>query len=184
MHVHTLLYVALCCSKFIQDDIREDMFDDRWYINIGPDPQFPLAPRSRPATHDSGGFFFGPEDLQILDCPNARLNGTCLNSCATLLQEFYSSPYSNCCAILSTHDLVRVRYNASDNDFWRNLKRTKYWVKDIWILPIHRTAAEHWVLAVIYPRSSKIHLFDSLADRKGWKRDVEVSRYSVHSICY
>ncbi|KIJ57552.1 hypothetical protein HYDPIDRAFT_104106, partial [Hydnomerulius pinastri MD-312] len=82
-------------------------------------------------------------------------------------------------AIFSTHDLPRIRYNASDDVLWRNTSWTKYWEKSIWILPIHRPSpCGHWVLCTIDLTSQRLFLFDSLAEQRPWKNDVQV-RYPV-----
>ncbi|KAH7918047.1 hypothetical protein BV22DRAFT_974300, partial [Leucogyrophana mollusca] len=80
------------------------------------------------------------------------------------------------CAVLSTHDLVRVRYNASDAELWRQMHRTQYWLKETWIIPIHRpSSVGHWVLCVANCSMRQLHLFDSYAERKMWRGDVKVS---------
>jgi Ulp1 family protease len=80
------------------------------------------------------------------------------------------------CAILSTHDLSRIRYNASDDILWRNTVWTSFWEKDIWIIPIHRPApVGHWVFCAVYFATKELHLFDSLAARRPWQNDVKVS---------
>ncbi|KAJ7251184.1 hypothetical protein B0H12DRAFT_1018887, partial [Mycena haematopus] len=76
------------------------------------------------------------------------------------------------CVVLSTHDLPRVRYKASDSVLWRFLGPTQYWTKSIWLLPIHRPAEQHWVCAVIDISSTSIYFYDSLASRSGWRRDL------------
>ncbi|KAG2737948.1 hypothetical protein P692DRAFT_201732194, partial [Suillus brevipes Sb2] len=79
------------------------------------------------------------------------------------------------CAILSTHDLPRIRYNAPDEVIWRQCSWTQYWERDIWVLPIHRPShIGHWVFCAIYLPSKEFHLFDSLGDQKHWKHDVKV----------
>jgi Ulp1 family protease len=78
-------------------------------------------------------------------------------------------------AIFSTHDLPRIRYNAIDDMLWRNTSWTRYWEKDVWVLPIHRPSnVGHWVLCVIYFSRKELHLFDSLAEWKPWRHDVKV----------
>jgi hypothetical protein len=123
-----------------------------------------------------------PDDLARLSCPTAHLNDVCLNGGAIVLQEYFSCSTSLCadkskrCAILSTYDLVRIRYRAADNELWRNLRHTFFWTKDIWILPIHRTTpADHWVLGIVFIHSHQLLLFDSLSSKRRWKQDVKVS---------
>ena len=126
--------------------------------------QYLLGQNGLPTVH------FEPKDINILTSPTARLNNVCMNSGSALLQSWFSSPTlpssipSAQCAILSTYDVVWVRYNATDEDLWCNIHKTSYWLRDIWILPIHRASpVEHWVLCVIYVRSHELFVFDSFA---------------------
>ncbi|KIK15548.1 hypothetical protein PISMIDRAFT_39624, partial [Pisolithus microcarpus 441] len=79
------------------------------------------------------------------------------------------------CAILSTHDLPHIRFNAEDDTLWRNPSWTRFWEKSIWILPIHCSLpVGHWVLCTIDFHSRQLFLFDSLAEQKPWRNDVKV----------
>ncbi|KAG2091619.1 hypothetical protein BD769DRAFT_1631979 [Suillus cothurnatus] len=114
---------------------------------------------------------FEPKDIKILASPTALLNDSLINGCAVLLylDSLQASPAVQQYAILSTHDLPRIRYNASDDMLWRNISRTKYWAKDVWIIPIHRpSGVGHWVF-------KELHLFDSFAEQQPWKSEVKVS---------
>ncbi|KAI6158808.1 hypothetical protein EDD17DRAFT_1487803 [Pisolithus thermaeus] len=112
-------------------------------------------------------------DINILTSPHAQLNDTCINGCATLLYSAFV-PTAASCAIFSTHDLPRIRFNAEDDTLWRNLSWTRFWEKSIWILPIHRSSpVGHWVLCTIDFRSRQLFLFDSLAEQKPWKNDIK-----------
>ncbi|KIM60363.1 hypothetical protein SCLCIDRAFT_89211, partial [Scleroderma citrinum Foug A] len=78
-------------------------------------------------------------------------------------------------SILSTHDLPHIRYNATDNVLWWNTSWTQYLEKDVWILPIHRLLCiGHWVVCIIDFSSKQLLLFDSLAECKSWKKDIQV----------
>ncbi|KAG2737098.1 hypothetical protein P692DRAFT_201687269, partial [Suillus brevipes Sb2] len=80
------------------------------------------------------------------------------------------------CAILSTHDLPRIRYNVSDDILWWNMSWMSYWEKDLWLLPIHQPSpVGHWVFCAVYTLTKELHLFDSLTDRQPWKNEVKVS---------
>jgi hypothetical protein len=125
---------------------------------------------------------FDPSDLARLGSPVACLNDVCINGGATLLQNVYSSPINptseHCqrCAIMSTFDLPRIRYNFSDDDLWRSIQRTAYWLKDIWVIPIHRShPAEHWVLCTASLETRELFLFDSFGIPSQWKQDIQVS---------
>jgi hypothetical protein len=117
-----------------------------------------------------------PKDIALLASPTACLNDVCINGCAVLLFSEMRSLFTGRGAMLSSHDLPRIRYNASDDILWRNVSWTSYWEKDVWILPIHRPSnIGHWVLCVIRFSSKELQLFDSFAERKPWKRDIKVS---------
>jgi Ulp1 protease family, C-terminal catalytic domain len=128
---------------------------------------------------------FEARELDILSSPTARLNDVCMNGGAALLQRYFSSSnypeasIAQRCALLSTFDLVHVRYKATDVDLWRNVYRSSYWLKDVWIIPIHRPQAEHWVVCIASLQTRQLFLFDSLAARRPWRQDIKVSRNRV-----
>ncbi|KAG1854571.1 hypothetical protein F4604DRAFT_1685944 [Suillus subluteus] len=75
---------------------------------------------------------FKPRDMSLLAQPTARLNDVCINGCMALLySETLRSSYFRPCAILSTHDLPHIRYNAADEILWWNTSWTSFWEKDI-----------------------------------------------------
>ncbi|KAJ6469415.1 hypothetical protein C8R45DRAFT_837134 [Mycena sanguinolenta] len=119
-----------------------------------------------------------PADLDRFLAPKGRLNGEGINGVMASLYLCFSNPYSpyvaaaTRCAILSTYDLPRVRYKASDSDLWRFLGPTEYWTKSMWLLPIHRPAEQHWVCAVIDVSSYSIYFYDSLASQSGWRSNL------------
>ena len=118
---------------------------------------------------------FLPSDTDLLASPQGRLNDTCINGCATLLYSAFM-PAAARCAVLSTHDLPRIRYYANDDSLWRNVSWTRFWEKPVWIIPIHRPLPMgHWVLCTIDFPSRKLFLFDSLAEPKPWKNEIKVS---------
>ena len=125
---------------------------------------------------------FDPIDLKRLQ-PTKMLNDVCINGCAALLQEHFSSlengttTFSRRCAIFSTYDLPRVRYQGYEDGLWRNTYKLKYWEKDVWILPIHRPEALHWVLCVADLRAHQLFLFDSFAELRPWEEDVPVRQH-------
>lgn len=133
-----------------------------------------VAERNHPSQDGYPHQIFEPKDIALLASPTACLNDTCINGCAVLLFSKLKSVVTGRCALLTSHDLPRIRYNASDDILWRNVSYTRYWEKDIWILPIHRPSnIGHWVLCVVRLSSKELHLFDSLAEKKPWKNDVK-----------
>lgn len=131
----------------------------------------------RPSSNDGiPSQIFDPRDISFLSSPTARLNDVCINSCAILLWHSQLDASGVQCAMLSTHDLPRIRYNALDDVIWRNTSWIHYWEKDIWVLPIHRPLGiRHWVLCIIRLSDKNLFLFDSLGDRQPWENDVKVS---------
>ena len=122
---------------------------------------------------------FMEPDIALLASPTARLNGTCINGCATLLYSSFmtTTPHTTSqCAILSTCDLVWIRKGLPDDGLWQSLSCTSYWLKDFWVIPIHREAVEggHWVLCVAYVRTRTLFMFDSIAEQAGWMSDIAV----------
>jgi hypothetical protein len=120
-------------------------------------------------------------DIDRLKSRTGRLTGFGVNGLAAALLNMFGDPespdavHANLCAVLSTYDLVRVRYKASDDELWRHLHCTKYWDKQIWLIPIHRVEEEHWVLAAVDIDQQQILFFDSLGVRsRGWRRDIRV----------
>jgi hypothetical protein len=124
-------------------------------------------------------FHFDERELKILSTPTAWLNDVCINGGATLLHNLLSAPtlpsavHSQRCALLSSFDLVHIRSDASDDVLWRSVCHSLYWTKDIWILPIHRTQPKHWVLCSISWSTNELFLFDSLAAREPWHKDIQ-----------
>lgn len=135
--------------------------------------------------YDAGGkpfrILFDAKELEIMASPTARLNDGCINGISHVLQDIFSAPThpasatSRRCALFSSHDLLMVRYNATDNDVWRHTQRSQFWLKDVWIFPIHQQSpVEHWVLAYACPHAHQIFYFDSFAEVAPWKREVKV----------
>lgn len=141
---------------------------------------------NRGAPRMVGRFSMYPDSIRLLFNPESWLDDVCINACAGLLQDFLSPPQlpssdaSRACAIFSTHDLVRLRLNATDEYFWGQVQATEYWNKATWIIPIHRPSPEnHWVLCIALPHSHILYLFDSFGHRGSWDRDVEVGLSSI-----
>lgn len=131
----------------------------------------PVPPRGR--------FHFSIEGdtFQQFLSPTARLNDNSLNGAAILLQTQLlkgGNDTAASVAVLSTHDLVRMRDGSPDDQIWRCAKHTDYWLKDTWVLPIHRRDINHWVLCIIYPNKKQLRLFDSFAEQRPWHVDIKV----------
>ncbi|EAU87769.2 hypothetical protein CC1G_11047 [Coprinopsis cinerea okayama7 len=117
---------------------------------------------------------FQDADLAILSSKRERLNDVCLNSGAELLRKHFAPlGHTSQCALFTTFALLFVTHHATHERLWRHVRRTEYWRKEVWLLPIHRRYPdEHWVIAILYPAKGEILLFDSLGARKPWKKDL------------
>lgn len=122
--------------------------------------------------------FFNTNDLNIMSSPKALLNDTCLNGITEYMCSILSHPLnpaslsSSRCALFSTFHILLECYHATNIDVWRRVRHTEYWLKDVWILPLHRSyPAGHWVLCTIFPHKQKLFLFDSFANKYPWKRE-------------
>ncbi|KII90983.1 hypothetical protein PLICRDRAFT_67778, partial [Plicaturopsis crispa FD-325 SS-3] len=170
----TVLDYYLADSSDDEDDMSDGEVPPHVPSAAIPTPFELCSSRILGADNNSRGACFEPSDLRILASPTARLNDNCMNGGARLLHSLSSAPNASRCAILSTFELVRIRDKSTDDVLWRNIRRSSYWLKDIWIVPIHRTSpVGHWVLCTIYPRRSELFLFDSLCGRRAWSSDVE-----------
>ncbi|TFK57975.1 cysteine proteinase, partial [Pluteus cervinus] len=115
-----------------------------------------------------------------LQRPTELLNNVCLNGGARLLQELCrrspnSAQHVDDCAVLTTYELPRIRFKASDEELWRQTRGSLYWTKNTWILPIHRAEPEaHWVCCVFQLQRRRLLLFDSLGSRGNWGNDIQV----------
>ncbi|KAG6827850.1 hypothetical protein H0H92_010266 [Tricholoma furcatifolium] len=134
---------------------------------------------SRYFPHRRGRVVFSPEDLRTLGSSDGMLNDVCINGITTLLAQRFSGPShpffpsARRCAIFSTYDLPMMRNRASSEEIWRRTRHTEYWSRDVWILPIHHSATQHWVMCTIFPCRGEIFVFDSLARSELWLRQVQ-----------
>ncbi|KAG7087101.1 hypothetical protein E1B28_013082 [Marasmius oreades] len=106
------------------------------------------------------------------------LCGDLINGCAGLLQELVSrdlaasgsalsSPdTASHTAVLSTYVLPKVFQEPGNDGVWRLARHSKYWCREIWILPLHDQEMEHWLLVVICLKSHDVYLFDSFGSRE------------------
>ncbi|KAJ7309971.1 hypothetical protein DFH08DRAFT_719066 [Mycena albidolilacea] len=141
-------------------------------VSLTRDPRIVVALDDRP-NHTLEAL-----DVDRIRSPTGRLNNWALNGLAASLLSIYGHPTSpfaamaNRCAVLSTFDLHRVHFRASDTSLWRHLSPTKYWEKRLWLLPIHRPDDEHWVFVAVAVHQQQLFFFDSLAQRQGWRKDL------------
>lgn len=111
--------------------------------------------------------------VALLSRPSSLLSGDAMNGCAFLLTSLASRQFST--AALHSYLLHYHRLNPNNPLIWKLVKRTSYWEKDIWVIPVHVVKKEHWVLATVYVKQRRIDIFDSLAGTSYVQSVVEVS---------
>ena len=147
-------------------------------INISTTNYFyPCATITQHVCPPCDGFpqqIFSLDNIALFSNAVGCLNDTCINGCVALLYSTFLPAVVHMCAILSTHDLLHVRYNATDEILWSNTSWSWYWEKEIWIIPMHWPCIGHWVLCTADFSSRWLLLFNSLAECHPWKKDVQV----------
>jgi Ulp1 family protease len=116
----------------------------------------------------------------------AWLNDEAINSiaqliqCTLLRQRFFSNSHN--CAIFGSHIFTLASHNSDIKTVHRNSRETIYWKRRIWIFPIHRPAAHHWVLAFVVHRRRTIFVYDSLGmySPEVWQDDLRVCPDAVN----
>ncbi|KIL55541.1 hypothetical protein M378DRAFT_90770, partial [Amanita muscaria Koide BX008] len=76
--------------------------------------------------------YFDTREMGILSTESACLNDVCVNGGAALFQSIFDT--NSKFALLSTFDLPRIRYHATDQNVWRNIRHSLYWEKNIWVI--------------------------------------------------
>ncbi|KAJ8076923.1 hypothetical protein AAF712_011238 [Marasmius tenuissimus] len=121
---------------------------------------------------------FQARELAILENSTARLNEDCVNGCAILLQEQFSSMDTSV-TVFSTFTIPSLMQKSSwTQAAWRVVQHTEYWSKRIWIIPIHSRTMEHWAVAIVKADTREIILFDSFASKKflaEWLPKIQVT---------
>lgn len=78
---------------------------------------------------------FEPQDIAMLASPTLCTNDICINGCISLLFAVLGVPEEHQYAVFSTHDLPHA-CNYDDDHLWRAIQHTKFWTKEVWIIPI------------------------------------------------
>ena len=134
-----------------------------------------IGTRQCPAMDGFRSLTFEPCDIARLASPTECVNDICINGCIPLLFSIIKPTEPNQFAVFSTYDLTHVRYNATDKLLWKATAHTMFWLKDVWIIPIHRPSiVGHWVLCIAHISRRELWLFDSLGEQRPWKADIQV----------
>jgi len=127
---------------------------------------------------------FSPSDIACLTDPHGWLNDLCINQCASLLYRHCQSPAKLHCALFSSFAVNLARQdNSTEDQIWRHVSHVEFWLRHVWIIPIH--FQNHWLLCVADIQQQELLCFDSFGDAAPWETSVlEVcSRYQALSIC-
>lgn len=163
--------IALQCP--IQEDT--DLFEALELPFI--EPHSPDAQRRLRAGPTRVVAAFGPDEYKRLSRPNSWLSDTCINELTSLLHHHLARQSDHMdnagrCAVFNSY-MLNLAQTGPDR-LWSQSRRLEYWLKDIWLIPVHRPTAQHWVLAVALPSQCRVLLFDSFADQEAWQMDVPV----------
>ncbi|KAL0567055.1 hypothetical protein V5O48_014942 [Marasmius crinis-equi] len=108
---------------------------------------------------------FNVNQYRRIDNSNARLDDECVNGCAGLLQQAFGAREVNY-AILPSFVVPQIlQPDYATTPAWSISKRSEYWLKSTWVIPIHDKSMEHWALAVVRVDIEEILIFDSFANR-------------------
>lgn len=135
--------------------------------------------RSRSAMDSFPTLVFDSVTLGRLANPRKLLDGSAVNGCAAIL---YSMFPRNSTAIFNSLDLTRMLDGMPDDHLWRNTKRTEFWTKDLWIIPIHRPQEVHWTVACVCVSRRSIEVFDSLAIAQSTSQDLQVRMLVIYLV--
>lgn len=160
--------ISMQCSSSVP---QKHLTMDVTLLHISKQPYLsPHSPHAQRILLDSSGrrlASLGPDEYCRLAQRDSWLDDTCINDLAVIIQHqltndpIYSSSARRI-AMFSTFTLLLPRHGPVQ--LWKQTRHLRFWERDIWLLPIHRQAANHWVLAVVVPARGSVLLFDSFGD--------------------
>ena len=126
--------------------------------------------------------YFKNSDIDRLGKALTALDDVCITGGVLLLQYVftYLIPTLNApahqFAVLTSYDLALIQCDASKDEIWRSARKSEFWCKELWIIPIHRARSQHWVLCIVNIKKQEILVYDSLAGpQSSWQDDIQVS---------
>lgn len=128
-------------------------------------------------------FILPVPDLLRLQQPHGLMSDDCINTGAQVLlrQLGTGAVREGDVVIFSTRIMSMYRAKIDDNTIWRDCYKSRFWEKNVWVLPIHhRSPSPHWTVAIIYIKEQRIAYFDSFASQSVWEADAVVSTHSLH----
>ncbi|KAJ7598205.1 hypothetical protein C8J56DRAFT_1091394, partial [Mycena floridula] len=126
-------------------------------------------PHSRPSLSRLCSNSISGVDIHRLVDPRGWLNDDCIIVGASVLFDHVFRHHDHPkIALLSTYLLQQCNRVS----VWNLVRRTEFWNQSIWLIPVNRAAAQHWVLYVVYLNTGTIHLFDSFGQVRGLDKEV------------
>ncbi|KAI1788529.1 hypothetical protein LXA43DRAFT_894498 [Ganoderma leucocontextum] len=122
-----------------------------------------------------------PVTLERLHRRDGWLNDDCINLGSDLLLRHLGTAAARGNPALFPSWAVSTHRAGDDDGLWRVCRYApEFWLKDIWLLPIHRESQSHWTLVIVYWRKRRIAYFDSFGGIASFEDDVKV----VFSLLY
>jgi hypothetical protein len=137
----------------------------------------PYVNRFQKAADDFSPFLeFSIPAQERLASPTAWLNDECVNSVTALIQQQLlksSNQYNaNDCAIFHSGVFRFVEQNSPDEKLWKVARRSRYWKRRFWLIPIHHDRT-HWCVALVKVKKGVVYLYDSYGrDYETFEGDV------------
>ncbi|KAJ8508215.1 hypothetical protein ONZ45_g9480 [Pleurotus djamor] len=119
-----------------------------------------------------GALNLDEDDMKRLMNQRGWLNAACINSLNLCFSEIV--PTASKYAIFDTYALVHVAGKVNDEALWNMVSVTRFWEKDVFIIPIHRPRQLHWVLCVARLQTRTLEVFDSFGSRSHWESDLHL----------
>lgn len=156
-------------------------------MSLPGNPEEPLPPPPtvelmRPETEHFKRLYMNPSSLRRL-AGDYMLNDEGIYAGMSVLADLYPARLGDI-AFFDTFEYKRWCDNQVTLPIVKSVRKSRFWTKDVIILPVHDPDMLHWLLAIIYPKQGQIEFFDSLASSSSnvWRvhGKVCVCRFCTH----
>ncbi|KAK1225517.1 hypothetical protein PQX77_011536 [Marasmius sp. AFHP31] len=119
---------------------------------------------------------FLKEVLARIDKETAWLSADCVNGCSALLQHTFGGGE---CALISTFAMQTLLNDKRLGPaiIWCLTRSSKYWEKNVWIIPIHDPERMHWFLEWLPKIESLVSLLTTNANDQGYAMELKLSEW-------
>ncbi|KAL0572373.1 hypothetical protein V5O48_009588 [Marasmius crinis-equi] len=150
-------------------DLRVDTSKPLYFTEIAPFTEgHPTACRTIRALGNT--FPFTEIEYDRLESPSQWMNDGCVEGITRALGALHR-PFSDECAFFSPLMVQRILQPVPMvESVWKIARRTEYWRKETWILPLHSESTFHWMLVVFKPKLRQVWWFDSMVEREVCER--------------